>query len=58
MNVRQNDQKQVTDRQKEARATTSVFELQKMGKPVGPVGDVLLRFRNGGLVTADTGGQN
>jgi hypothetical protein len=39
MNVRQNDQKKVTGRQKEARAATSVFELLKMGKPVGPVGD-------------------
>jgi hypothetical protein len=57
MNALQNEQKQVTDRQKEARATTSVFELLKMGKPVGPVGDVILRFRNGELVTADTGDQ-
>lgn len=40
MNVRQNDQKKVTGRQKETRATTSVFELLKLGKPVGPVGDI------------------
>jgi hypothetical protein len=57
MNALQNDQKQVTDRQKESRATTSVFELLKMGKPVGPVGDLILKFRNGELVPADTGDQ-
>lgn len=57
MNALQNDQKQVTDRQKESRATNLVFELLKMGKPVGPVGDLILRFRDGELVTADTGDQ-
>jgi len=58
MNALQNDQKQVTDRQKESRATTSVLELlKKMGQPVGPVGDLILRFRNGELVTTDTGDQ-
>jgi hypothetical protein len=57
MNAIQNDQNQVTDRQKEARDTTSDFEMLKMGQPVGPVGDVILRFRNGKLVAADTGDQ-
>jgi hypothetical protein len=57
MNALQNDQKQETDRQKESPATTSVFELLKVGQPVGPVGDLILRFRNGKLVAADTGDQ-
>ena len=57
MNALQNNQKQVTGRQKDSRATTSVFELMKMGKPIGPVGDLILRFRDGELVTADTGDQ-
>jgi hypothetical protein len=57
MNALQNDQKQMTDRQKESRPTTSVFELLKMAKPVGPVGDLILKFRNGELVAADTGDQ-
>jgi hypothetical protein len=43
--------------EKDPRATTSVFELMKMGKPIGPVGDLILRFRDGELVTADTGDQ-
>jgi len=57
MNALQNDQKQVTGRQKDSPTTTSVFELMKMAKPVGPVGDLILRFRDGELVTADTGDQ-
>jgi hypothetical protein len=31
----QNDRQKMTDRQKESQATTAVFELLKMGKPVG-----------------------
>ena len=57
MNALQNNQKQVTGRQKDSRAKTSDFELMKMGKPIGPVGDLILRFRDGELVTADTGDQ-
>jgi hypothetical protein len=49
MNALQNDQKQMTNRQKESPDTASVFELLKMSKPVGPVGDLVLRFRNGEL---------
>ena len=57
MNALQNDQKQVTDREKESPDRTPVFELLKMSKPVGPVGDLVLRFRNGEPVAADTGDQ-
>ena len=57
MNAVQNDQDQVTQRQEALPATTSVSELLKMGQPVGPVGDIILKFRNGELVAADTGDQ-
>jgi hypothetical protein len=57
MNTIQNDQNQVANRQEESPATTSVFELLKMGQPVGPCGDIILKFRNGELVAADTGDQ-
>jgi hypothetical protein len=57
MNALQNDQKQGTARQEESPATTSIFELLKMGKSVGPVGDLVLKFRTGELVPADTGDQ-
>jgi len=57
MNALQNDQKQVTNRQEKSPATTSVSEWLKMGQPVGPCGDIILKFRNGELVAADTGDQ-
>ena len=57
MNAVQNDQNQVTHRQQEPASTTSVSELLKMGKRVGPCGDIILKFRNGELVPADTGDQ-
>jgi hypothetical protein len=57
MNALQSDQKQGTDRQQVSRVPTSVFELLKMAKPVGPVGDLILKFRDGELVAADTGDQ-
>ena len=57
MNALQNDQKQGAARQQESPAPPSIFELLKMGQPVGPVGDIILKFRNGELVPADTGDQ-
>ena len=58
MNSLQNDQKQVTNRQEELSPAASVLELlKKMGQPVGPCGDIILKFRNGELVAADTGDQ-
>jgi hypothetical protein len=57
MDALQNDQKQMTDRQKASGATTAVFEPPKIGKTVGPVGELILRFRDGELVPADTGDQ-
>jgi hypothetical protein len=57
MNVLQNDQKQVTGHPKDSPATTSVFELMKMAKRNGLFGDLILRFRDGELVAADTGDQ-
>jgi hypothetical protein len=57
MNALQNDQKPVTNRQDQSPATTSVFELLKLAQPVGPCGDLVLHFRNGELVAADTGDQ-
>jgi hypothetical protein len=57
MNAVQNDHNQVAHRQDESSTTTSIFELIKMGQPVGPCGDIILKFRNGELVAADTGDQ-
>jgi hypothetical protein len=57
MNALQNDQKQMTNRQEKSPPTTSVFELLKLAQPVGPCGDLILKFRNGELVAADTGDQ-
>jgi hypothetical protein len=57
MNAVQNDQHQVGHGQKESPNTTSVSELLKMAQPLGPCGDLVLKFRNGELVAADTGDQ-
>jgi len=57
MNALQNDQKQVTSDSKDSTAKPSPFELMKKGKSIGPFGDLILRFRNGELVPADTGDQ-
>jgi hypothetical protein len=57
MNAIQNDQGQMTAGQEKSSATASISELMKMGQPVGPCGDIILKFRNGELVPADTGDQ-
>jgi len=55
MNALENDQTLGT--KKSCPATLLPVDLIKMAKPVGPVGDLILKFRNGELVAADTGDQ-
>ena len=60
MNALQSDQKQGTNYSENSPATIAAVELMKMAKPIGIFGgptDLILRFRNGELVAADTGDQ-
>jgi hypothetical protein len=60
MNALQSDQKQGTRPPKNSAITISAVDLMKMAKPIGTFGgpgDLILRFRNGKAVAADTGDQ-
>jgi hypothetical protein len=60
MNMLQYDQKQGTSQSKDTAPKISVVDLVKMAKPIGTFGgltDIVLRFRNGVPVAADTGDQ-
>jgi len=60
LNALQNDQKQVTNRPKDSPPAISGAELMGKAKFIGAFGgptDLILRFRNGELVAADTGDQ-
>lgn len=60
MNTVQNDQKPGTIYPKNSPVTDSTAGLLKMAKAVGAFAgskDLILRFRNGELVVADTGDQ-
>jgi hypothetical protein len=60
MNVLTNDQKQGPIHSKVKPATISTVDPMKMAKSVGTFGgptDLILRFRNGEPVAADTGDQ-
>jgi hypothetical protein len=60
MNAVQKDQKQGTNYSENWLAAIAAVDLMKMAKPIGTFGgltDLILRFRNGELVAADTGDQ-
>ena len=60
MNTVQNDQKPGTSYPQDSPITNSTAGLLKMAKPLGAFAnskDLILRFRNGELVVADTGDQ-
>jgi hypothetical protein len=60
MNTLQHDQQPETSYPKSSSVTDSAARLLKMAKPVGAFGgskDLVLRFRNGELIAADTGDQ-
>jgi hypothetical protein len=65
MNALENEEKRGIKRSKNTLATLSAVDLMKMANSIGTFGgstDVILRFRNGQVFTADTadqgGGQN
>jgi hypothetical protein len=60
MNALQQDQKQGANCSKNWPAAMAAVDLTKTAKPIGTFGgptDLILRFRNGELVGADTGDQ-
>ena len=60
MNVLEYDQKQRTRDAKNAPAISSSVDVTKMAKSIGTFGgptDLILRFRDGELIAADTGDQ-
>ena len=60
MNMLANDQKQKTNHAKNSPAENSPVDLIKIAESIGTFGgttDVILRFRNGKPVAADTGDQ-
>jgi hypothetical protein len=60
MNAVQNDQKPGTSYPKDSPIPNSTTTLMRMAKPVGAFAgskDLILRFRDGELIVADTGDQ-
>jgi hypothetical protein len=60
MNTLQHNQKQGASQSKDKSARSSAVDLAEVAKPIGTFGgltDIILRFRDGVPVAADTGDQ-